>query len=85
MLAAGTGQAELRVVRSVGPSAAAYPAGRRLPDDFVFRLRRGDVIRLLSTGRGSLALYGPVVGTVASTIAPGRRVNVPLAGNAVIR
>ncbi len=46
------------VVRSTGPSARAYPAGRQLPDAAQLSLRAGDTIVLLDS-RGTRTLTGP--------------------------
>jgi hypothetical protein len=57
-------QAEVLVVRAIGPSASAYPAGRTLPDAAKLSLRAGDQITLLDD-RGTRALKGPGVFTAA--------------------
>lgn len=46
------------VVRSTGPSARAYPAGRQLPDTAQVALKAGDSIVLLDS-RGTRTLTGP--------------------------
>jgi hypothetical protein len=46
------------VVRSTGPSARAYPAGRKLPDNAQLALRAGDTVVLLDA-RGTRTLSGP--------------------------
>jgi hypothetical protein len=68
-LCATAAQAELRVMRATGPSAAAYRPGTRLPDNFVFNLRPGDTLTLLATGRGQIVLKGPGRGTASSLMA----------------
>jgi hypothetical protein len=51
-------EADVLVVRAVGPSAGAYPAGRTLPDNAKLTLRTGDQITLLDD-RGTRSLRGP--------------------------
>jgi hypothetical protein len=46
------------VVRSTGPSARAYPAGRQLPDNAQLALKAGDSVVLLDA-RGTRTLSGP--------------------------
>jgi len=60
MLLPAIGQADVLVVRAVGPSAGAYPPGRSLPDAAKLSLRAGDQITLLDN-RGTRALKGPGV------------------------
>lgn len=55
---AGVAVAGPVVVRSTGPSARAYPAGRQLPDNAQVALRAGDTIILLDA-RGTRTLSGP--------------------------
>jgi hypothetical protein len=52
--------AAVLVVRSSGPSAAAYPAGRSLPDNARLTLRAGDAVIVLGPG-GTRAFRGPGV------------------------
>ena len=52
--------ANVLVVRSSGPSAAAYPAGRSLPDNVRLTLRAGDSVIVLGAG-GTRAFRGPGV------------------------
>ena len=52
--------ANVLVVRSSGPSAAAYPAGRSLPDNARLTLRAGDSVIVLGPG-GTRAFRGPGV------------------------
>jgi hypothetical protein len=61
----GIAQAAI-VVASSGPSASAYPVGRKLPDNASITLRAGDTITILDS-RGTRVLRGD--GTFA--IAPG--------------
>ncbi|MES2903600.1 MAG: hypothetical protein V4696_05385 [Pseudomonadota bacterium] len=51
-------QAAVLVVRSSGPSAKAYPAGRALPENQTITLRGNDVVILLDS-RGTRTLRGP--------------------------
>lgn len=46
------------VVRSTGPSAKAYPAGRKLADDAQLMLKAGDTLVLLDS-RGTRTVSGP--------------------------
>jgi hypothetical protein len=55
---AGTAVAGPVVVRSTGPSARAYPAGRQLADNAQLALKAGDTIVLLDS-RGTRTLNGP--------------------------
>jgi hypothetical protein len=50
--------AEVLVLRSVGPSAARYRAGQRLPDNTSFTLRPGDAVTVLAGG-GTRTFRGP--------------------------
>jgi hypothetical protein len=52
------------VVRSAGPSAKAYPAGKALADNAKITLKAGDTIVLLD-GKGTRTLSGP--GTFSAT------------------
>ena len=60
----GTAIAAPLVVRSAGPSAKAYPAGKAIPDNAKIVLKAGDSIVLLD-GRGTRTLSGP--GTFSAT------------------
>lgn len=55
---AGAALAGPVVVRSTGPSARAYPAGRQLPDSAQLALKAGDTVVLLDA-RGTRTLSGP--------------------------
>lgn len=67
--AAKAGEGAL-VVRSSGPSARQFPAGRRLKDKEKLTLRPGDTVVLLD-GRGTRTLTGPgVFATSAETGTP---------------
>jgi hypothetical protein len=61
-LAIGTGavaaDAAVLVVRSSGPSARAYPAGKAVPETQVINLKANDVVILLDS-RGTRTLRGP--------------------------
>ena len=52
--------ANVLVVRSTGPSAAAYPPGRSLPDNVRLTLRAGDAVIVLGAG-GTRTFRGPGV------------------------
>jgi len=58
MTLAGTAMAAPLVVRSAGPSAKSYPAGRSIPDGSKITLKAGDTLVLLD-GRGTRTLSGP--------------------------
>jgi len=58
IMLAGTAAAAPLVVRSSGPSAKAYPAGKALPDSAKIVLKAGDTVVLLD-GRGTRTLSGP--------------------------
>ena len=57
-MAAVAAEAAVLVVRSSGPSAKAYPAGRAVPEAQMITLRPNDVIVLLDS-RGTRTLRGP--------------------------
>ena len=61
-------EAAVLVVRSSGPSAKAYPAGRALPENQAITLRGNDVVILLDS-RGTRTLRGP--GTYSTSISGG--------------
>lgn len=59
--------AEVLILRSAGPSARNYPAGRRVADNASFTLRPGDIVVVLANGAtrtfrgpGSYSAAGPV-------------------------
>jgi hypothetical protein len=56
--AAAPAAANVLVVRSSGPSAAAYPAGRSLADNARIQLRQGDTVVLLGAS-GTRTFRGP--------------------------
>jgi hypothetical protein len=64
VMLAGTAAAAPLVVRSAGPSARMYPAGKSLADNAKIVLKAGDSIVLLD-GRGTRTLSGP--GTFSAT------------------
>jgi hypothetical protein len=55
---AASAAANVLVVRSAGPSARAYPAGRSLPDNARIVLRAGDTVVILAGG-GTRTFRGP--------------------------
>jgi hypothetical protein len=57
-LTAVAAEAAVLVVRSSGPSAKAFPAGRALPENQSINLRGNDVVILLDS-RGTRTLRGP--------------------------
>jgi hypothetical protein len=61
---AASAGANVLVVRSSGPSARTYPAGRSLPDNTRFAQRGGDVVTILAGG-GTRTFRGP--GNFSST------------------
>ena len=68
-LFASTASAAVLVVRSSGPSASAYPAGKALPDSHVLKLKASDTIVLLDS-RGTRTLSGPGNFSVSASAAP---------------
>jgi len=60
----GTAIAAPLVVRSTGPSAKAYPAGKAIPDNAKIVLKAGDTLVLLD-GKGTRTISGP--GTFGAT------------------
>jgi hypothetical protein len=58
LMLAGTAVAAPLVVRSTGPSAKAYPAGKALAADAKLSLKAGDTIVLLD-GKGTRTISGP--------------------------
>lgn len=81
-LFASSASAAVLVVRSSGPSASAYPAGKALPDSHVLKLKATDTIVLLDS-RGTRTLNGPgsfSVSASATPVATGR-----VAGNSARR
>lgn len=66
VLMAGSAVAAPLVVRSAGPSAKAYPAGKALADNAKIVLKAGDTIVLLD-GRGTRTLSGPGTFSASAT------------------
>ena len=64
LMLAGTAVAAPLVVRSAGPSAKAYPAGKAIAENAKITLKAGDMIVLLD-GKGTRTLSGP--GTFSAT------------------
>ena len=65
LLTAAPALAEVIVVKASGPSATAYPAGRKLADRSTLSLKAGDMLILLD-GQGTRTLRGPgIFGTNA--------------------
>ena len=62
--------ANVLVVRSTGPSAAAYPPGRSLPDNARLTLRAGDAVIVLGAG-GTRAFRGPGVFSPSAAVQVG--------------
>jgi hypothetical protein len=58
LAAASAAAADILVVRSIGPSSASYPPGKRLPDNARLTLKAADQLMLLD-GRGTRMLRGP--------------------------
>jgi hypothetical protein len=58
LVCAGAAQATTLVVRASGPSAAAYPPGKALPDTARIMLKANDQVILLDS-RGTRTLRGP--------------------------
>ncbi|HST35455.1 MAG TPA: hypothetical protein VLK25_02340 [Allosphingosinicella sp.] len=82
--------ANVLVVRSSGPSAKSYPAGRSLPDNARLTLTQGDTVIVL-TGGGTRTFRGPGTfspnsavraGPRVATAADGRRARVGAVRNA---
>jgi hypothetical protein len=69
LLASTAATAAVLVVRSSGPSAAAYPPGKALPDTHMLKLKASDVVVLLDS-RGTRTLQGPGSFSVAANASP---------------
>jgi len=63
--AAGAADAAGLIVRSIGPSAKAYPAGKSIPDNGSVSLKPGDVVTVL-VAASTKTLRGPGTFTVAA-------------------
>ena len=90
--AAGSAAANVLVVRSSGPSARSYPAGRSLPDNARISLQASDTLVVL-TSAGTRTFRGPGTfspgsaaraGTRTVAAADGRRARVGAVRNAGI-
>jgi len=64
--------AAVLVVRSTGPSARAYPAGRSLPDNARLNLQAGDAVIVLGAG-GTRTFRGPGTFSPGSAVQAGAR------------
>ena len=80
MALAGAAVAGPVVVRSTGPSAKVYPAGRQLADNAQLTLKAGDAVILLDA-RGTRTVAGP--GTFPA-VATGTRAGVAQAASRII-
>lgn len=69
---AAAASANVLVVRSSGPSASSYPAGRSLPDSARITLRGGDTLVVLDA-RGTRTFRGPGTFSPATAAAAGNR------------
>jgi hypothetical protein len=77
----GTALAGPVVVRAVGPSAKAYPAGKQLADSAQLVLKQGDTLVLLDS-RGTRTVSGP--GTFAA-VATGTRAGATQTASQILR
>jgi len=64
--------ANVLIVRSTGPSAGAYPAGRSLPDNARLNLRAGDTVIVLG-GAGTRTFRGPGTFSPSAAVQAGAR------------
>lgn len=78
---AGTALAGPVVVRAVGPSAGAYPAGKKLADSAQLVLKPGDTLVLLDE-RGTRTISGP--GTFAA-VSTGTRAGATQTASQILR
>jgi hypothetical protein len=62
--------ADVLILRSVGPSARNYPAGKKVPDNTSFALRPGDSIVVLAGG-GTRTFRGPGTFNANAPTTPG--------------
>ncbi len=76
--------AAVLVVRSSGPSAKAYPAGKAVPDNTKINLRANDVVILLDS-RGTRTLRGPGSFDASATSGGSTSALAALAGNTTAR
>ena len=70
--AAGSAAASVLVVRSSGPSARTYPAGRSLPDNARITLRANDTLVVLVRS-GTRTFRGPGTFSPSAAVVAGRR------------
>jgi hypothetical protein len=70
--AAASAAANVLVVRSAGPSARAYPAGRSLPDNARITLQAGDTLVVLG-GTGTRTFRGPGTFSPSAAVQAGAR------------
>jgi hypothetical protein len=69
---AASAAANVIVVRSAGPSAKAYPAGRSLPDNARIALRPNDMLVVLGPG-GTRTFRGPGTFSPSAAVRAGQR------------
>jgi len=69
---AASAAANVLVVRSAGPSARAYPAGRSLPDNARITLQAGDTLVVLG-GTGTRTFRGPGTFSPSAAVQAGPR------------
>ncbi|HEV2817367.1 MAG TPA: hypothetical protein VGW40_09140 [Allosphingosinicella sp.] len=69
---AASAAANVLVVRSAGPSARAYPAGRSLPDNARITLQAGDTLVILG-GTGTRTFRGPGTFSPSAAVQAGPR------------
>lgn len=81
-LTAVAAEAAVLVVRSSGPSAKAFPAGRALPENQTINLRGNDVVILLDS-RGTRTLRGP--GSYSTSASSGGSASATLTGQSSAR
>ncbi|KKC25111.1 hypothetical protein [Sphingomonas sp. SRS2] len=83
LMLAGTAMAAPLVVRSAGPSAKLYPAGKAVPDNTKIVLKAGDTIVLLD-GKGTRTLSGPgsfsATATATAAASTGSTLNALVSG-----
>lgn len=69
LIASTASVAAVLVVRSSGPSSAAYPPGKALPEASMLRLKASDMVVLLDS-RGTRTLQGPGNFSASASAAP---------------
>ena len=74
---AAAAEAAVLVVRSSGPSAKAFPAGKAIPEAQTLTLKPNDVIVLLDS-RGTRTLKGPGKFSATASAAPVATATTPL-------